>query len=136
MAAPPDGVALAIKDDEEAPTPTLSLSSSTISEDGVGGPATVSVRLSHPSSEATTVTVTAAGADPKAAEFTLTGAVLTVLAGRTQGESTATLTATDNDVDAPNQTVTVSWRRAVNTQGIAGRPGGRESDHRGRRGVA
>ena len=113
----PAGVELSIEDDEAAPTPTLSLSSSTIREDGVGGPAEVSVRLSHPSSEATTVTVTAAGADPKAARFTLTGATLTVPAGRIQGSSTAMLTATNNDTDAPDQRVTVS-ATATNGQGI------------------
>ena len=53
----PDGVALEITDDEAEPTPTLTLSSDTIREDG--GAATVSVRLDHASSEATTVTVTA-----------------------------------------------------------------------------
>ena len=102
----PAGVALAITDDEAAPTPTLSLSSDTIGEDG--GTATVSVQLDHASSEATTVTVTAAGADPKAAQFTLTGAVLTVPAGLTQGLSTATIAAVDNEVDAPDQTVGVA----------------------------
>ena len=115
----PDPVALEITDDEAEPTPTLILSSDTIREDG--GAATVSVRLDHASSEATTVTVTAVVADPKAAEFTLTGETLTVPAGRTQGSSTATIMATDNETDAPNQTVTVMGA-AVNTQGIAGDP--------------
>ena len=112
----PAGKVLAITDDEEAPTATLTVSALTIGENG--GEATVSVKLDHPSSEATTVTVTAAGADPKAAEFTLTGAVLTVTAGETAGSSRATLTATDNETDAPNQTVAV-MARAENTQGIA-----------------
>ena len=115
----PAGVALEITDDEAAPTATLTVTASMISEDG--GTATVSVNLDHASSEPTTVTVTAAGADPKAAAFTLTGATLTVPAGQTAGSSTATLTATDNEVDAPDQTVTV-MATAVNTQGIAGDP--------------
>ena len=115
----PAGVALEITDDEAAPTATLAVSAPTIGENG--GEATVSVKLDHPSSEATTLTVTAAVADPKAAEFTLSGAVLTVPAGDMAGSSTATLTATNNETDAPDQTVTV-MARAENTQGIAGDP--------------
>ena len=115
----PTGAALAIEDDETAPTATLTVSAPEIPENG--GTATVSVKLDHASSEPTTVTVTAAGANAKAAAFTLTGATLTVPAGRTAGSSVATLTATENDVDAPDQTVTVS-ATARNTQGIAGDP--------------
>ena len=112
----PAGVPLRITDDEVAPVATLTVSASMINENG--GTATVSVTLDHASSEPTTVTVTAAGANAKAAAFTLTGATLTVPAGRTAGSSTATLVATDNEVDAPDQTVTI-MARAENTQGIA-----------------
>ena len=115
----PAGVALAITDDEAAPTATLAVSAPMIGEDG--GTATVSVKLDHPSSEATTLTVTAVRADPKAAEFTLSSAVLTVPAGDTAGSSRATLTATDNETDAPDQTVAVS-ATAENKHGIAGDP--------------
>ena len=112
----PGGVSLTIVDDEAAPTATLTVSAPMMNENG--GTATVTVKLDHASSEPTTVTVTASGADPKAAAFTLTGATLTVPMGQTAGSSVATLTATENDVDAPDQTVTVS-ATARNTQGIA-----------------
>ena len=115
----PGGVSLTIVDDEAAPTATLTVSAPMMNENG--GTATLTVKLDHASSEPTTVTVTASGADPKAAEFTLTGRTLTVPAGQTAGSSVATLTATENDVDAPDQTVTVS-ATARNTQGIAGNP--------------
>ena len=115
----PDGVPLTIEDDEASPKATLSLTAGTIDENN--DTARVSVALSHPSSEATTVMVSAAGSNPKAAAFTLSGAVLTVPAGDTAGTSMAVLTATDNDVDAPDQTVTVS-ATAQNSQGIAGNP--------------
>ena len=101
----PAGVALTIIDDEAAPTVTLTLSQASIGEDG--GSATVSASLSHPSSEATTVTVTAAGADPLAAAFTLSGATLTVPAGQTAATGMATITATDNNTDAPDQVVII-----------------------------
>ena len=56
VAAPPD-VTLTLTDDDAAPGVTLSLSPSSISEDG--GVSTVTATLSHPSSAATTVTVSA-----------------------------------------------------------------------------
>ena len=51
------GVTLTITDDDAAPGMTLSASPASISENG--GVSTVSAKLSHPSSAATTVTVTA-----------------------------------------------------------------------------
>ena len=49
------GTTVGITDDDASPTVTLSLSDTSISEDG--GATTVTASLSHPSSVATTVTV-------------------------------------------------------------------------------
>ena len=112
----PAGVALTIEDDEPPPTVTLHLgaNSNTIGEDNRS--TTVTARLSHPSSEATTVTVSAAAVSPAlAADFQITGTVLSILAGATVS-GTATIRAVDNDTDAPDKQVTVS-ATVENTQG-------------------
>ena len=121
---------LTIIDDDEAPTVTLALSPASIRESNDAGTAgiddhvgTVTASLSHPSSEATTVTVSAAAVSPAAAgDFTLSGnRVLTIAARQTRSTGTVTVTANDNNVDAADKDVTVSVA-AANTQGIAGNP--------------
>ena len=57
IAGPPDDATLLITDDDPAPTVTLALSKTQITEDG--GQSTLTVTLSHPSSEDTEVTVSA-----------------------------------------------------------------------------
>ena len=102
------GVTLTLEDDDAAPTVTLALSTTTVTE--AGGQATVSATLSHPSSAATTVTVTAgattytvgAGAD----------ATIVLAAGQTTSTDVATITAVDNAVDAAANMVTVTGTAA------------------------
>ena len=116
---------LTIIDDDEAPTATLALSPASIRESDDAGTAgiddhvsTVTASLSHPSSEATTVTVSPA----VTGDFTLSGnRVLTIPARQTRSTGTVTVTANDNNVDAADKDVTVS-AVAANTQGIAGDP--------------
>ena len=111
----PAPVDLTIADDEPPPTVTLELSRASINE--ANGSSTVTARLSHPSSEATTVTVAAAAVSPAlAADFTISGTVLTVPAGVTGSASTATIRAVNNITDAPDKQVTVS-ATVDNTQG-------------------
>ena len=95
-------------DDDDAPGVTLVLTPSSVSEDG--GVSTVTAVLTRPSSSATTVTVAATAVAPAAAgDFTLsTAAALTIAAGATASTGVVTLTAVDNDVDAPDKSVTVS----------------------------
>ena len=121
---------LTITDDDDAPTVTLMLapksvreSDDTSSTDVSENESTVTASLSHPSSEATTVTVSAAAVSPAAAgDFTLSGnRVLTIPALETLSTGTVTVTANDNNTDAPDKDVTVS-AAAANTQGIAGNP--------------
>ena len=115
----PDDVTLTITDDDDAPTVTLVLTPASISEDG--GVSMVTARLSHPSSEDTTLTVSVAPVSPAVAgDYTLTAVpLLSILAGETESESTnqVRITAVDNDVIAPDKTVTVS-ARVQNRQGV------------------
>ena len=100
------GTTLTITDDEAAPGATLALSASSIGESGTSNVSTVTATLTHPSSAATTVTVTAspgAGTD-----FTLAGTTLTIAAGDTTSSGTVTITADDDDTDSPDKSVTVS----------------------------
>ncbi|MXX06289.1 MAG: hypothetical protein F4Z71_05960, partial [Gammaproteobacteria bacterium] len=108
--ADPDDVTLTITDDENTPTLTLTLSPDTIDESGAANVSTVAATLSGKSSVAVTVTVAAApGADTAAGDYTLSQNVaLSIAAGATTSTGTVTVTAVDNDVDAPNKTVTVS----------------------------
>ncbi len=98
-----------ITDDDAPPTVTLSLDQSTINEAGANS-THVRASLSGTSSEATTVTVSAApGTGADSSDFTLsTNKTLTIAAGRTGSASTVTISAVDNAVDDPDREVTVS----------------------------
>ena len=101
-----------ITDDDDAPRVTLHLSPASVSENG--GESTVTARLSHPSSAATTVTLSMSD------EYRLgANGVLTIPAGATQSTAPVTITAVDNHTDAPEKSVPVS-AVATNTQGIGG----------------
>ena len=116
----PDGVILTIVDEEPAPTVTLIPSDTSIGENA--DEATVTAELSHPSSEQTTVTLSADAVIPAVAgDFALAGSVLAIPAGDTGSTGPATLTAVDNETDAPDKEVTVS-ATAENSQGVAGNP--------------
>ena len=96
-----------ITDDDDTPSVTLALSSTSISENG--GISTVTASLDHASSEDTTVTVSAAPVTPASSlDYSLsTNTVLTIAAGATASSGTVTITGVDNDVDAANKTVKV-----------------------------
>ena len=97
-------VAVTTTDNDALPTATLSLSQSSISENG--GSATVTAALSHPSSGATALTV--AASPGSGTDFTQTGTTLNIAAGATSSTGTVTIAATNNSVDAPDKSVTVS----------------------------
>ena len=113
------GTTLEIMDDDGLPAVTLSLSSTSIPEDG--GVATVAASLSHASSAATTVAVSVSADPPTVAgDYTLSAnTTLTITAGETASTGTVTVTGVDNDVDAADKTVTVKGA-AGNTAGISG----------------
>ena len=105
-----------IIDDEGVPTVTLLLTPAVIGENG--GSSTVTAALSSVSSKATTVTVSAAPMAALAGDFTLSAnRILTIAAGSTSSTGAVTITAADNDVDAPDKTVTVS-ATAANDVGV------------------
>ena len=104
------GTSLTITDDEVTPTVTLVLTPTAIDESGDDNASTVTAMLSGKSSVAVTLAVAAAaGADTVASDFTVTtNKTLTIAAGATTSTGAVTITAVDNDVDAPNKSVTVS----------------------------
>ena len=108
----PAGVTLTITDDDAAPGVALSLSPSSVSENG--GAATVTAVLTHPSSAATTVTVTAVSGLYTVGSDT----TITIAAGQTATADTAAITAVNDDVDnVSNRSGTVTGT-AANTQGV------------------
>ena len=113
----PVDVAVSTTDDDAAPAVTLALAPPSIAE--AGGVSTVTATLSHPSSAATTVAVSAAPVAPAVAgDFTLSAAtMLTIAAGSIASTGTVTVAAVDNDVDAPDRTVTVSGTAANSRAG-------------------
>ena len=113
----PVDVAVATTDDDAAPAVTLALAPASIAE--AGGVSTVTATLSHPSSAATTVAVSAAPVAPAVAgDFTLSAAtMLTIAAGSIASTGTVTVTAVDDDVDAADRTVTVSGTAANSRAG-------------------
>ena len=108
--ANPGNQTLTINDDEGVPTATLVLTPTAIDESGATNSSTVTAMLSGKSNEAVTLTVAAAaGANTVAADFSLsTTTTLTIAAGATTSTGAVTITAVDNNVDAPNKSVTVS----------------------------
>ena len=107
----PAAVTLTIMDDDEPPvelpTVTLVLTPTSITEDG--GVATVTATASPASPEPFTVTIAAAAVDPAmAGDFTLEGGTLSFAADATGSTGEVTITAVDNDEDAPDKTVTVT----------------------------
>ena len=107
---------ITVRDDDDRPKVTLVLTPATIGENG--GKSTVTASLDRASSAATTVTVAVTPKSPAVAgDYTLSGTALTIAAGATTSTGEVTITAADNDVDAPDKEVTVS-ATAENDQGV------------------
>ena len=82
---------------------TLVLNPDSIGENG--GVSRVTATVSPASAEAFTVTVSATAVDPAVAgDFTLAGATLSFAAEATMSTGEVTITAVDNDQDAPDKT--------------------------------
>ena len=105
-ASAPSSPPVAVAAGETPPTVTLEPSSSSISENG--GSTTVTASLSSPSSAMTTLTVSIApGPGAVAADYTLSKPTLTVEAGSTTSADSLTVSAIDNETDAPDKTVSI-----------------------------
>ena len=117
VAAPPN-VTLTLEDDDATATATLVLTPSSILENGEVS--TVTATLSHPTTEATTLTIAAAaGANAVASDFTLsTATTLTIAAGSTTSAGLVTVTANDNTLASGMKSVTVS-ATAAGGRGVA-----------------
>ena len=108
----PSHVTLTITDDDEPPPPvpavvTLVLTPDTIAENR--GESVVTATVSPASEAPFRVTVSAVADAPAAAgDFELSGPVLSFAANATDSTGEVTVTAFDNDQDAPDKTVTVS----------------------------
>ena len=101
------GTSLTLTDDEGTPSVTLVLMPTTINESGATNSSTVMATLSGESSAAVTVEVSV----PNTAPVTLSSnTTLTIAAGSKASTGTVTITAVDNDVDAPNASVVVSGK--------------------------
>ena len=113
------GTTLEITDDDAAPAVTLSLSDTSITEDG--GSTNVTASLSHASSVATMVTVSVSPDSPAVAgDYALSAnTTLTIPAGETASTGAVTVTGVGNDVDAADKTVRVRGT-ADNTVGTSG----------------
>ena len=105
---------LVIADNEGAPRVRLLLSTASVSENGGG--ATVTATVSPASPDPFTVTVAAAPEDPAGPEdFVLEGTLLSFAAAATESTGEVSVTAVDNDEDAPDRTVTVSGTVSLET---------------------
>ena len=109
-----------ILDDEKLPVLSLALDPTTIDESGDDNASTVTATLSGASSQDVTLNVAAAPVDPAVVgDYALsTNKTLTIAAGSKTSTGTVTITAVDNEVDAPNKSVTVS-AKATGGNGIA-----------------
>ena len=116
----PAPVRLTVTDDDDAPRVTLQRSPASIGE--AGGAARIGATLAHPSSAETTVRVTAEAVAPATPDdFRQDGTLLVVAAGDTASTGTVTVTAVDNDIDAPPGRVFV-WATVSNAHGVGHDP--------------
>ena len=112
----PSSVTLTIRDDDAAPTVTLRLSRTSISE---GGTSSVTASLNRASSAQTTVTVSATAVSPStSADFSLSAnTTLTIAPGQTSSTEIVSITANNDNDDTPDKTVQVS-ATASNSRGV------------------
>ncbi len=102
----PQPAQLTIADDDETPQAALVLRPAVIGQREGYNMSTVTATLERPSSEATTITVSATGEDFRLSE----NKTLTVAAGSTASAGTVTLTAVGGEEQAPDREVIVSGR--------------------------
>ena len=108
VSAPADQT-LTITDDDGAPTVSLALGTSSISENGGSTAVTATLSAVVESGRDADCLRNPGVAGRRHRDFALsTNKTLTIAAGSKTSTGTVTITATDNDVDAPNKSVTVS----------------------------
>ena len=108
----PADATLTITDDDAAPRVVLAVAPAMIDESGPENAARVTATLSHPSSMATTVAVSAAAGVTVGMDDTIA-----IPAGETESADAVTLTAVDDAEQTPDREVAVSGR-AENAHGV------------------
>ena len=113
----PASASVTVNDNDPSPMVTLLLLPSTISE--AAGVSEIQATLSNPSAVETRVTVSIPADLLDAVELDVNPPVLTILPGMTDSSNAVTLTAVDNDVEAPDLSVALSGVGS-NTLGVTG----------------
>ena len=115
----PKDVTLTIIDDDDAPTATLVLTPTSISEDA--GSTTVTATLDRASIAETTIEVSAVPDFPATtSDYTLSSnTTLTIAAGELASTGAVTIGAVDNSTETPDKTIQVGGT-AQNAQGVTG----------------
>ena len=109
------GAELTIEDNDDPPTVELVLTPDSITEDGGQTTVTATLTGDTTSSVATEIEVSATAlSSAVAADFTLSGTMLTIDAETTTSSGSVTLSAVPNDEDEADKTVEVSGKVTVN----------------------
>ena len=110
---PPGGLALDIADNDAAPTLVLSVSASTIDEDGGTATATVSTGSGSTFATDQTVRLAVAGTATETADYTISGTTLTLPAGVGTSASmvSATVTGMDDSLDDDDEAIEITGAR-------------------------
>ena len=110
---PPGGLALDIADNDAAPSLVLSVSASTIDEDGGTATATVSTGSGSTFATDQTVRLAVAGTATETADYTISGKTLTLRAGVGTSASmvSATVTGMDDSLDDDDEAIEITGSR-------------------------
>ena len=110
---PPGGLALDIADNDAAPSLVLSVSASTIDEDGGTATATVSTGSGSTFATDQTVRLAVAGTATETADYTISGTTLTLRAGVGTSASmvSATVTGMDDSLDDDDEAIEITGSR-------------------------
>ena len=110
---PPGGLALDIADNDAAPSLVLSVSASTIDEDGGTATATVSTGSGSTFATDQTVRLAVAGTATETADYTIGGTTLTLPAGVGTSASmvSATVTGMDDSLDDDDEAIEITGSR-------------------------
>ena len=110
---PPGGLALDIADNDAAPSLVLSVSASTIDEDGGTATATVSTGSGSTFATDQTVRLAVAGTATETADYTISGTTLTLPAGVGTSASmvSATVTGMDDSLDDDDEAIEITGSR-------------------------
>jgi acetyl esterase/lipase len=104
-------VTVTIIDDDDV-TVTLGVDKTSLAEDGSQNPATVTATLSGPSTQQVTVDLGFTGTATLTSDYTRSGTQIVIPAGSTNGS--VTISAVDDNVDEPNETVIVDITGVTN----------------------